>query len=135
LPDEENRNKGMTYDQMEQYLSEADKEFFKGVNFTSLNEVNAIDNVKQLIEDKRGLVTREELNVASGVKKQNSEPVVPRKVDEYELKIRNEMMKAQRESDMFNKSIKFVSSSENMDLDMDDGFGDMSLDIFDELND
>jgi len=133
LPDEDNRNKGMTYDQMEDYLSENDKEFFKGVNFTSLDEINVIDNVKQLIEDKRGLVTHEELDMASGKKKTNNIPQ-PRKLDEYELKIRNEMAKAQRESDLFNRNIKFVSSSENMDLDMDETLDDMPLDLFDELN-
>lgn len=135
LPDEENRNKGMTYDQMEEYLSDTDKEFFKGVNFTSLDQVNIIDNVKQLIENKRGLVSNEELRKASGDKQNNETTISPRKIDEYELRVRQEMEKAQRESDLFNRKINFVSSSENMDLDIDDGFEEISLDLFDELND
>ena len=132
LPDEEDRNKGMTYDQIEDYLSDTDKEFFQGVQFATHAEANMLDNVKQMIEDNRGLVTREELDKSVNKKTQQ---VQSRKLDPYEMKVYQEMQKAQRESDSFNRRINFISTSENMDFDMDDGMDEISLDLFDELND
>lgn len=140
LPEDKDMNLGMTYDQVEDYLSDTDKEFFKGVNFTSHAEATVIGNVKQLIEQNRGLVSVTELsNGASDIpqdnqKRSGNNQHQERKIDEYELKLRNEMLAATKESDAFNRKIKFVSSVENMDYDDNEFSGDISLDFFDELN-
>lgn len=141
LPDESEMNKGMLYEDIESYLSETDKQFFEGVPFeTSKDIIDSLD-FRQMIQDRKGLISSSELENAarkammgndedSDDKRKNQEPRGTINMDPYSLKIYKEMQQAQRESEAFNKHINFTNGYENMSVDEESE----SWDFIDELN-
>ena len=131
LPDEKDRNQGMTYADAFASLSENDKKYFEGVYNTPSESFNDID-MESMIENNRGLISSRELS--DDDKKSNIRQNRPVISDEYTRKIIMEMEDAQRESDAINRRIKFKDSYENTDYDeyYEDG---MDMNLFSELND
>lgn len=132
IPDEEDRNQGMDYGEIVNALSDTDREFL-GITHESIQNQPLQIDMMAMINNGRGMVSREELQ--QEVTNTNSlfKKIKTPTMDPYTAKIHNEMMKAQRESEEFNRRVGFSNGYRNMDEDMsDDSY--MNLDIFDELN-
>ena len=132
IPTEEERNTGMDYSEIINSLSETDKEFL-GIDEQEHTNVNDID-IGSLIREKRGLLNTGELRDNINPNTIAQKIIKPKTMDPYSLKIYNEMMQAQRESEAFNNRIGFVNSYKNIDEFEDEEYS-FDLDIFNELND
>lgn len=132
IPDEEDRNQGMDYGEIVNALSDTDREFL-GITHESIQNQPLQIDMMAMINNGRGMVSREELQ--QEVTNTNSlfKKIKTPTMDPYTAKIHTEMMKAQRESEEFNRRVGFSNGYRNMDEDMsDDSY--MNLDLFDELN-
>ena len=131
LPDEEEQNKGMNYGEIINELSENDKMFF-GIDSNDNTQHLPEINMMNLIQEKRGLLSRADLHdviTPGSAQKKYQQPTL----DPYSLKVYNEMMQAQKESEAFNKRVGFNNGYINIDETAEDE-GNFNLDIFDELN-
>ena len=139
VPDENERNTGLTYEDAYQYLSETDKAFFEGASFASKEEFVIQNNIQRMIESRnKGLISEHEMKTTSqqaGNNTKRDQPRKQRQLDPYELRLRNEMIAAQRESESFNRSVNFTGMYENMDIDDDTGDYEASFDWMDGFND
>lgn len=133
LPTEEERNKGLSYGEIYDMLSDNDKEFFKDSGFSNYENDASNINIRSMIENNnRGMVSKEEFNSDVGIKPQtNFNPLST--MTPYQRKIYEEMLKAEAESRAFDRLHGIQREYEILDDDMDDGGIDLS--IFDELND
>jgi hypothetical protein len=88
-------------------------------------------DISSMIQEKRGLLSRADLHseIAPGETKKRYTP----KLDPYSMKLHNEMMQAQRESEDFNNRVGFSNSYRNIDELAENDYS-FSLDLFDELN-
>lgn len=132
IPSEEERNIGMDYSEIVNSLSETDKAFL-GISEQEHTNFNDID-IGSLIREKRGLLNNGELRDNINPNTIAQKIIKPKTMDPYSLKIYNEMMQAQRESEAFNNRIGFVNSYKNIDEFEDEDYS-FDLDIFNELND
>jgi hypothetical protein len=131
LPTEEERNKGLSYGDILEHLSDADREFFQGSGFSSYESFETID-IKKSIEE-RGLVSRGDLH--SEVHSDRAHVKNPlENMSPYERHIYNEMKQAELESRAFDKAHGLSRGYEMMNDDIDDDYGDIDLSIFDDLN-
>lgn len=126
LPEEENRNKGLTYDEVEEYLSDGDKKFFEGVDRRSYEEIDMTARINAMRSE-----TRHEFDPVEEEVNKNEYSIMKIK-DPYERAIAREMLAATRESEQFNARIKSINGSVNMEIE--DGYYYGNMDIFDELN-
>ena len=131
LPTEEERNKGLSYGDILGQLSDADREFFKDSGFSSYESIEDID-IKKSIES-RGLISRNELrDEANSDRARVRNPLD--NMSPYERQIFNEMRQAEIESRAFDKAHGISRGYEMMDDDIDEGYSDIDLSIFDDLN-
>lgn len=132
IPEEEDRNKGMDYGEIMSALSDNDRAFFGITEESQIQPTLEID-MKAMIQEKRGLLSRadlhNEITPGNDMIKKNRQPVM----DQYTLKVYNEMMQAQKESDAFNSRIGYNTGYRNIDDTADDD-SCFDLNIFDELN-
>ena len=128
LPEEEEQNKGMDYGEIVNALSETDRAFF---GIAEQSEINMGIDISSMIQEKRGLLSRYDLHneIAPGEMKKKYTP----KMDPYSMKLYNEMMQAQRESEDFNNRVGFNNGYKNIDELAENDYS-FSLDLFDELN-
>ena len=139
VPDEENRNKGMVYEDIYNALSD-DERSTLGLTDEYVEQYQM--NIKSQIENSRsGLISNSDLkeglysSTNTDEKRPKPNPNVDAflKMDPYERKIYDEMRSAQRESDNFNQSINFVNSYRQTD-DADDDYVSFDANLFNELN-
>jgi hypothetical protein len=130
LPTEEERNKGLSYDDYMNLMSDADKEFFKDSGFSEYETVNDYDIAKQI--EQRGLIGEDELHKAAGIEKPHMVDMYS-KMTPYERKIHNEMVQAEALSKAFDQAHGITKNYEMID-DIEANMG-MDLSLFDELND
>ena len=130
VPDEEDRNKGMNYGEIMNELSETDRAFFGITESTPVQHTFDID-ITSMIQEKRGLLSRGDLHneITPGTNTKKYQP----KMDPYSLKIYNEMMVAQKESEAFNNRVGFSNGYRNIDETGEDT-SSFDLSLFDELN-
>lgn len=133
IPDEEERNQGLQYNDIINELSETDKAFF-GYDDNSNNTIEQpleLDMIS-MIQNGRGIISRNELHdeiANTNMSKKIKQPTM----DPYTAKIYNEMLKAQRESEAFNQRVGFNTGYKNLD-EFDESDSGFNLDIFDMLN-
>jgi len=131
LPEEEERNKGMDYGEIVNALSDNDREFL-GINTQNDNNFNMEIDMRSMIQEKRGLLSRADLHNEISYADGNKKKYEP-KLDPYSMKLYNEMQKAQRESEEFNNRVGFMNTYRSMDETGHEDYG-FSLDLFDDLN-
>ena len=121
----------MNYSEIVNELSETDKAFF-GINENSSMQPHMEIDMAAMIQEKRGLLSRADLHseIAPGETKKKYTP----KMDPYSMKLYNEMIQAQRESEDFNNRVGFNNGYKNIDELAETEFS-FSLSLFDELND
>lgn len=129
LPAEEDRNKGMNYNEILSYLSEKDREYF---NNGYIEE--APQNIHlQSYQPTRGLISEAEMKKTLMGDTRDTTVKKPVILDPYTAKIQREMLEAQKESDSFNKNHNFVTNYTPIDDPMDDtDYVDLSF--FTDLN-
>ena len=140
LPDDSERNKGMVYEDIYNALNETEREIL-GMTDDSIESYQM--NIKSHIEDSRkGLISESELKdgltsdirIGQVGKVNISTQRQPMSVDPYTVKLRQEMIQAQRESERFNQNIGFVNNYRSLDESADD-YIDFDPNLFSELND
>lgn len=133
IPNEEEANKGMHYEEIYAALSETDRANL-GLNENAYEIYQNLDMGK-LISEKHGLVSEDELKkeLRSDSVKMIKSPNINQVLDPYQQKIYKEMLAAQKESEAFNKRIGFTTGYNSMSEEYDDGI-DFDTDLFTELN-
>lgn len=134
IPEAEEQNKGMDYSELISMLSENDKKFF-GISDETNYDLDI--DIKTMIEQSRhGLVNNDELK--EGLTSSNDMKIIKspniNNLDPYSYNVYKEMQQAMKESEAFNRNIRFTSSYQNMDDDGDDNV-DFDPGLFTELND
>lgn len=133
LPAEEERNKGLTYADVQNYLSDVDKKFFEGVAYQTMPEYQV--KQQKIGDNGKGLITDKELKIATGERLESSQPkTTVQALDPYSAKIHREYLEAQRESEEFNSKINFKNSYQNMDVDTNSS-SSFTAGLFSYLND
>jgi len=119
LPSEDEMNKGMDYgyDQLVDMLSETDKQFFESA--PKMESTGNDFNIAALIEEKRGLISEDEMISSMRTMKRTVNSGAP-KLDPYQQKIYREMLQAERESAVRLRGANFINSYENMDNEFED---------------
>lgn len=138
VPGEEDRNKGMVYEDIYNALSDSERAAL-GMDDMSLADYQL--NIKAQIENARsGLISHDELK--EGLMEVPNNPTQPNKpqpqrqmqpMDPYQRRMLNEMMQAQRESETFNQKINFTNAYRNMDNEAED-YDPFDASLFAELN-
>lgn len=132
IPDEEDRNQGMNYHEIINELSETDKQFL-GITSDPLSQQPLELDMMSMINNARGLISKEELQQEMSNSNSLIKKIKTPTMDPYTAKIHNDMMKAQRESEAFNRRVGFSTGYHNIDEDTNEDIG-FNLDLFDELN-
>lgn len=91
LPDEDQRNKGLTHEEIVEELSEEDQKYFRGTD--------------------------------------------SKNVDDYNQAFVDQINKARKEMQMFDKNIGFINTAEDYEMMDDSMSGEIELELFNELND
>ena len=130
LPTEEERNKGLKYNDLLDMMSEEDREFFKDSGFSEYEHIESRVNIKQQIEN-RGLVGSDELRKSVDGDVRERVDILSR-MSPYERRVYEEMRQAEIESAHFNKVHGLQKNYEMMNDDIEDEYIDLSF--FDDLN-
>jgi hypothetical protein len=121
--EEEERNKGASYDEIIDLLDDSEKEFL-GIDNNQKSEY--MFDIKSVIESNRVLL--DEVNEENSKKKKQIHR------DRYEQEIYREMLKAEQQSQSINKRFNLQNTYEDLDNEFDDSVDFVDMGLFDELN-